>query len=301
MKKMRLDRRIIVPLVNEILDQYDYPLTIRQIYYRLMSHPYNYFTIKDDKYKGLDSILKVAREREEIDWHRIEDRHRHTIGGDEGWTNPDDFMGSFKEYIKSAWERYNKEIWASQDYKMELWIEKDAVSSLAAQVARDYKVLVFPNKGNTSLTTIMEAIEDRLIKYNDKRLIILHLGDHDPAGIDMTRDIKDRTERYGKKYGLAPICVDRIGLNMDQIKEFNLLTESIANPKDTRTPAYIEKFGTNKVWELDALPPDEMKKIITDAIEKYIDADKWNAKIAEIKAEGEEVKKRVSEMIDRLN
>ena len=75
--------REVVPLVNEILDQYTFALTVRQIYYRLISDPYILFENTRSNYNGFDRILTKAREEEEVDWTRIEDRTRQSIGGEE--------------------------------------------------------------------------------------------------------------------------------------------------------------------------------------------------------------------------
>jgi len=298
---MRLNHKVVVPLVNEILDEYDFKLTIRQIYYRLMSHPYNYFSVRDKKYHSLIQMLRRERENGTIDWHRIEDRHRSTHGGDDYFDSPDDFINVLKGTIRESWKGYIRTMWDDQNYKVELWIEKDAESSLAIQVADNYNVLVFTTKGPSSLTWVKLAVE-RLVEFANKEIVILHFGDHDPSGIMMSRDLQRRFSRYGAEEGLEHIRVKRIGLNMDQIDELNLISSGKAKRTDPNFNAYIKEFGTDEVWEMDALPPDELKSIIVKSINKYVNnKERWNEKIKETSEEKVEVKKKVSEMMSKLD
>jgi hypothetical protein len=108
-----------------------------------------------------------------------------------------------------------------------------------------------------------------------KQCILLHLGDHDPSGIDMTRDNQDRLDMFDA----MGIKVDRVALNMDQIEELN----SPPNPAkftDSRIQGYIARFGQDS-WELDALDPQYIKNLITDKVLGYRDSDTWQASLEE--------------------
>ena len=94
------------------------------------------------------------------------------------------------------------------------------------------------------------------------------MGDHDPSGIDMTRDIEDRLSLFGSE------CeVRRIALNMDQINAFNP-PPNPAKMTDSRASDYIHEFG-NSSWELDALSPDQLNSLITDQIDEIYDKETW--------------------------
>ena len=102
---------------------------------------------------------------------------------------------------------------------------------------------------------------------------MIHLGDHDPSGIDMTRDNNDRLATFAEAYGL--IEVRRIALNMDQVEEYN----PPANPtkmSDSRSSDYVDKFGS-ECWELDALQPAFIEEIIQTEIRSLIDQDLWDS------------------------
>jgi hypothetical protein len=102
--------------------------------------------------------------------------------------------------------------------------------------------------------------------------VVLHLADHDPNGIDMTRDNRDRLSLYARQ----PVEVRRIALNMDQVHRFRP-PPNFAKETDTRSAGYVKTFGTEKCWELDALSPVVIADLIRDAIEPFIERSKWEA------------------------
>ena len=179
----------VVKLTNEILDQYDFSLTVRQIYYRLVSDPYNYFPNTRSSYTGFDRILVRARENEEIDPYAIVDRTREAIGGDFGYQNPTQYLQTkFKRLLDLS--DYSKELWTCQHFYLEVWVEKDALSSVIQQETDPLRVLLFPSRGYSSFTGLLLAVD----RFSEKKSegIILHLADHDPSGLGMTKDLKNR-------------------------------------------------------------------------------------------------------------
>jgi hypothetical protein len=105
--------------------------------------------------------------------------------------------------------------------------------------------------------------------------VVLHLADHDPAGLDMTRDIRERLALYARH----PIEVRRIGLNMDQVERYrpppNFIKET-----DSRAARYQREAGTDECWELDALSPTVIADLIRAEIEAMIDPVAWNEAVA---------------------
>jgi len=283
-----------IPVVNEIISQYDIKLTVRQIYYRLISDPYSLFENTISRYTQFDKMLVVARERGEVDYSKIEDRTREALGGDLDYGSPQEFLTSEIDYLKNCWQDYKKEIWVNQDYKLEIWVEKDALANLIFQVAKDFRVLVFPSRGYSSFTKVMECIE-RLEDYSDKERVVLHLIDHDPSGFDMTRDLEDRLSSYGGD----TIQIKKIGLTYEQIEKFNLKPNPVKK-SDTKAEGYISQFGSD-CWELDALPPLELQNLVRESIKEYIDSDAWKEKIKEEKEGKNWLEKKIEEIGENLN
>ncbi|MBS7610561.1 hypothetical protein KEJ19_08455 [Candidatus Bathyarchaeota archaeon] len=273
----------IVPLVNDILGQYTERLTIRQIYYRLVSPPYQAFANTKSNYKTLSKILVKARETGDVDEDRIEDRARTTIGGDHGFDSPTDLIDYAIRRLEQAYEYYTRKMWDEQDEYIEVWVEKDALVSIFSSIANGFRVITYPTRGYSSYTLVKEAIK-RFDDYNGKPIIILHFADHDPSGLDMTRDIEDRLYKYYN----GDFKVKRISLTIDQVKKYGL----VPNPTkraDARSPKYIAQYG-DECWELDAIPPNELRAIIKDSIEAHIDAQIWNETLDKIEQERKIIK-----------
>ena len=98
---------------------------------------------------------------------------------------------------------------------------------------------------------------------------MIHLGDHDPSGIDMTRDIKERQITFSGDFSCSRFILERIALNMDQIEEFSP-PPNPAKETDTRVKGYKEKFGTSS-WELDALDPRTLRSLIERTVLSFRD------------------------------
>jgi alkaline phosphatase len=110
----------------------------------------------------------------------------------------------------------------------------------------------------------------RLKRYEKagKDTLVIHLGDHDPSGLDMTRDIQERLELFG-----STAIIDRIALTWEQIEQYNP-PPNPAKTTDARYEKYREQYGDDS-WELDALEPQVMADLIRDAVQARIDQDYW--------------------------
>lgn len=124
----------------------------------------------------------------------------------------------------------------------------------------------FSCRGYPSSTEIWNAAQRIIAKK--KFSVILHLGDHDPSGIDMTRDIEERLSLFG-----ANVEIKRIALNMEQVEEYNP-PPNPAKVTDSRAKNYIKRYGDSS-WELDALEPRMLDNLIKSHIEEHLDVDKF--------------------------
>lgn len=116
--------------------------------------------------------------------------------------------------------------------------------------------------------------------------VLLHLGDHDPSGIDMTRDIQDRLNMFGSQ-----VNVKRIALNMKQVEEYQP-PPNPAKTTDSRYESYRDEYGDDS-WELDALDPRIITTLITDQISSYTDQDKRDSLIDKQEAERQQIRELV--------
>lgn len=124
---------------------------------------------------------------------------------------------------------------------------------------------------------------------DNRWVAVIYLGDHDPSGIDMTRDIEDRLNMFlMMDVGMAP-DVDRLALNMDQVQLYNP-PNNPAKITDSRFKVYVQKFGQSS-WELDALEPSVLSQLVEDKIKEYIDMDKWNERLEQEEEEKDKLRK----------
>ena len=158
-------------------------------------------------------------------------------------------------------------------------LENEALASVFEVVTEKLDVTLFPCRGYVSQSEMWSAAM-RLIEYAEEsgqRPVILHFGDHDPSGLDMSRDIVDRMGVFG-----AGLDFERIALNMEQVEQY----EPPPNPAkitDSRFAAYLEDYG-DESWELDALEPSVLRDLITEHVTHYRDDEKWEAAVEHEKA-----------------
>jgi len=250
----------LISKVNRIIAEYKakgYELTLRQVYYQLVAR--DIIPNNERSYKNTGNLISDGRMAGLIDWNAIIDRTRE-LRKNSHWDSPADIVLTCSEQFQ-----YDK--WEGQEYYVEVWVEKDALIGVVERACRKLDVPFFSCRGYTSQSEMWSAAQ-RLIEY-DRQQVIIHLGDHDPSGKDMSRDIVDRLNVFG----VDPIFT-RIALNMDQIEQYN----PPPNPTkltDSRANGYISEFG-EECWELDALKPEVIDDLITNTVNKYLNPLKFN-------------------------
>jgi len=165
---------------------------------------------------------------------------------------------------------------------VEVMVEKQALEGVLEPVCQQLDVPFTANKGYSSSSAMYEASK-RFVRQSelDKQLFVIYLGDHDPSGIDMSRDVLDRLELFIKTaLGRANnedsgLVVKRIALNMDQVRELNP-PENPAKITDSRADGYIKRFGHSS-WELDAIEPARLASLVRDAVTGLLDVEMFEA------------------------
>lgn len=311
-KKFKPETLEVIARVDAICEAYQqqgYDLTLRQLYYQFVArdlfpdtrtwrwtgskwvHDPNGTKNADPNYNWLGSIVNDARLAGLLDWDYIVDRTRNLLSLPH-WSNP-------AEIVKAVSEQYREDKWAAQETYVEVWIEKDALVGVLESVCPANDVPYFSCRGYTSQSELWGAAQrlgERI--QQDKRVVVIHLGDHDPSGIDMSRDIEDRLRMFiaqdlydapllptGPRsqdemrelyldYTSLDLEVDRIALNMDQVRQYDP-PPNPAKLTDARARGYIERFGDSS-WELDALEPTVLVGLIQAAIDSVKDPDIWD-------------------------
>lgn len=255
--KFRQNSLDLINLVNQVVDEYKaqgYELTLRQAYYQLVAR--DYIPNNERSYKNIGNLINDGRLAGLIDWYSITDRTRY-LRGHSHWDEPADVIASAKY-------SYNLDKWKGQPNYVEVWVEKDALVDIVGQACDPIDTPYFSCRGYTSQSEMWGAAQ-RFIRqgYREQRIII-HLGDHDPSGIDMTRDIQERLNMFG-----ADVYVKRVALTMNQIDQYNP-PPNPAKLSDSRCHAYMEQFG-DESWELDALEPSVITNLIRNEVTAFRD------------------------------
>lgn len=261
-KNFRAATLTLIETANQIVNEYaaqGFDLTLRQLYYQFVAR--GLLPNTDKQYKRLGSAVSDARLAGLIDWNRIVDRTR-TVRGLAHWRSP-------SEIVEACAEQYRIDKWTLQPVRPEVWIEKDALVGVLVDVCNALDISYFSCRGYTSQSAMWRAAQ-RLIGYEARgqETVVFHLGDHDPSGIDMTRDIRDRLALFG-----SSARVERIALNMDQVRRYSP-PPNPAKLTDSRASDYVAEYG-HESWELDALEPATITSLIRSSVENVRDASAW--------------------------
>lgn len=273
----------MIATMNAIINEYlagGYVLTVRQLYYQLVARGIIENSLRS--YKNLASLVNDARLAGELDWNAIEDRTRDFIRRPH-WSSGSDIL-------HGCAQQFHMDMWEHQDRRVFVVVEKEALVGVLERVCRKFDVPLMAARGYPSASVLYDYAK-RDLGGEGFNALILHLGDHDPSGIDMSRDLIDRISMftYGGDFELR-----RIALNMDQVEEENP-PPNPAKTSDARFEKYMEQFG-DESWELDALPPDYLVNLVSEHIEGEIDTDLW----AEREAEIEDVKARILKVAEQF-
>lgn len=262
----------VITKAEEICNDYarqGLDLTIRQLYYQFVAR--DLIRNNQNEYKRIVQIMNDARMAGLIDWAHIVDRTRF-LRGNGHWDDPADVL-------KSAAYGFMRDRWAMQPERVEVWIEKDALVGVIQNPCSTWDVPYFACRGYSSVSELRRAGQ-RLARYErqGKHTTVIHLGDHDPSGIDMTRDIEDRLRIFG-----SSVDVHRLALNMDQVEQY----QPPPNPTkmtDSRSTGYVDLHGY-ECWELDALDPNTIQTMVEAQILTHLDRDLWDSATAEDEAD----------------
>lgn len=263
-KRFSPERQAMIALINDILIEYErlgYDLSLRQLYYQLVAR--GHIENSERSYKNTGSLVSDARLAGLIDWDMIKDRGRVQVRPPH-WSSPADIL-------KSAADSYRTDKWAEQPNRVIVLVEKQALEGVLIPVCRALDVSFMANKGYSSSSAMYELGKElrRWALRGDQNPHVLYLGDHDPSGIDMTRDVDERLNMFAG----TQVFIHRLALNYDQIEQLNP-PENPAKETDARFAAYVQRFGESS-WELDAIEPRALAALVTEAVEGLRDEWAW--------------------------
>lgn len=243
--------------------------TLRQLYYQFVARAL--IENSQKSYDRLGETIGKARLAGYIDWEHIEDRTRF-IREREHYTSAQDALNKLSEW-------YHIDMWKDQKYRPEVWIEKDALLGVIEGVCQENDVPYFSCRGYTSLSEMWRtSMRYREYMNGGQTPYIIHFGDHDPSGIDMSRDIYDRINHTF----MADCEFRRVALTMEQVDKYQP-PPNFAKVTDSRYEAYVLQFGEDS-WELDALQPKVFRDLIESELKKLRNQKQWKKDTEELEA-----------------
>lgn len=267
-----------------IIDEYEasgYTMTVRQLHYQHVAR--NLYQNTKANYDRLKGVIAQGRMAGLVSWTAIEDVTRYLRGHD--------VSEGALEAVQAQRDRFIVDRWRGQQHRPFALIEKDALLGVIGSICSELSVDYGSCRGYSSASELWR-MGQRLagVVRDGQRPIVLHLGDHDPSGLDMTRDLQERLSLFAG----TPVMVARLALNRDQIEKYNPPPND-AKLRDSRADDYVAEHGYSS-WELDALAPDVIHTIISDAVLRVRDHALWDERLAEEAME----KRRLNDVIEQL-
>jgi len=278
---------------NSIIEEFQadsFDVTLRQLYYQMIARDLFPDEWKDDEgnknnpksYSKFKAIIGNGRLGGLVDWDSIVDRTRK-LNRNSHWETP-------AELIRACAKQFRLDSRKDQYIYIEVWVEKEAMGGVLQSVCPGLDVPYFACKGYDSLSMIWRAAMRFKQEEESREVVVLYLGDHDPSGIDMVRDIQHRLDMFG----CESTVVQKIALSMEQIREHQP-PPSPAKITDSRYESYQRLYG-DQAWELDALDPRTLVKLITEKVAEITDQEKRDV----ILQEQEECRGRLRKVAESL-
>ena len=271
----------LIDQVHGVLEEYEehLPLTVRQIFYRLVGTCG--YAKTENAYTRLLEHLNRARRAGMVEFEHVRD---------DGFTaeEPSGFQS-----VKSFW--WNVEHWAKdfrlhrldgQDARVEVWVEAAGMVPQIARVAHPYGITVYSSGGFNSTTAKHEAAR----RLEDQDAVVLHIGDLDPSGVAMFDSLEDDIQTFLRDmHTTGSVHFERVVLTPEQVNLYELPT---APPKATDPRSNYQ----GKTAQAEALPPDVLADEVRDAILQHIDEDIWEETVEREKEERTALVAQIKEM-----
>lgn len=293
---LREDARKLLVTLDSIIEEYTRQglrLSLRQLYYQLVAR--SIVPNTEQSYKRVGDIVSNGRLAGLLSWEAIEDRGRQA-------RRPSEFK-DVKSLVDAALYSYRLPRLKGQGTYVEVHIEKAALEGVLSPLSREFHVVLLANKGYGSSSTMWETACRIDARCRDEEgnvvsdALVLYLGDLDPSGEDMVRDVRERLDMFLAGYvedgsyegeegtyeekRISPtgwtidefnkvdLSVRKVALTMEQVKQYNP-PPNPAKLSDSRAAEFVKKYGTSS-WEVDALPPDVLQRLIRDELLATLD------------------------------
>jgi hypothetical protein len=300
--------------IIDLVDKAPYGITRRGIFYKVVSA--GFYPSTDEYYykRKLGPVLKKLRQREQLNEEKILDNTRIR-------KEPYVF-GDPSEFLSDVESSYKKDLWEDQSVHLEVFSEKDAMSSVLSSIINKYRITYNMIRGFVSEPLVYRIVNDWLRVPDDKEIHVLYVGDHGASGMSIEDNIK-RKIRFRLRFAADDGDRD----DDDDDNPFNMLGDFINVPKcdldrivwrrlaatqndmernpkcrlplkisDRRTAGYRRKLNLDHGMEVDAIDNAEIVSRLEKSVLKRIDKEAWDvAKQVELE-EREKLKTAISDV-----
>ncbi len=238
-------------------------MTVRQVFYKLET--LGIVEKTEGGYRQVQQqVLKMRREGV-LPWAFITDGTR--------WQRKPESWNDAEDYLLHMAQGYRRDLWRSQNVRIEIWLEKDALADMIVDVTSEWDVPLMVSRGQSSATFLEAAARQARSAWDHGiRTIVYALYDRDAGGLRAARAIQHELPAVAVNFAM-------LAVTDDQIREWSLPTR----PAKSSDPE-AKKFQGPAV-ELDAIPPDKLVALVDHAIRRHIDPHAW--KLEEIAEEDE--------------
>lgn len=279
---MRVTWAPVIERAAEIVNSYQTPVTLRQLFYRLVSEQLIPNTL--GKYKHLSKL--TAEGRRDGTFPDLVDDTRTIEGGDQGWSSPAQAMRS---YITAARDQYRRDRTEGQPVRIYVGVEKSGTVRQLREAFDDYDLPVVAVRGFDSQSHIDQVIA--AVAADGRPAVLLYLGDYDPSGDDIMRDFAARTGCWE--------TTERVLLTREQVNRYGL-PRNLAKPNDSRNGGFLARHGELVQVEMDALPPETLRELTEQAVALHWDDAQYQRVLAREELDVSDLRGWAAELLARV-
>jgi hypothetical protein len=255
-RRRRDDIEAIRCAIEDLLE-HEWPMTVRQVFYRLVS--LGVIAKTETEYKSTVCRLLAEMRREgRIAYSAIADNTR--------WMRKPRTYANLAAALDQMQAYYRRSVWGNQSDYVEIWLEKDALAGVLYEVTERWDVPLMVTRGFPSLSFLHTAAEQ--IHAHGKYARLYYFGDHDPSGVLIEPKIEETLATMLCEMGSdVVVYVERVAVLPEQIEAWNLPTRPTK-----RKGTHAKAFEGDSV-EVDAIPPDDLRGLCERCITRHIDSD----------------------------
>lgn len=243
------------------------PLTIRQIYYRLVAtHPE--YPKEDAFYRQLGTTLSKARRGGLIPWDAIRDDGVTTESTGTGFTG----LADFKRVLENAASNFILDKSIGQPTQIFVLCEASGMVPQIVRACVGYPVTVRSSGGMDSVTAKYDLARLCLGQHS----VVLHVGDYDPTGLSVYHqlvfDIAAMLDDLRRAEGLPfhDYACQRVGVLTEHVEQYGLVTGKVKDGDRGKTWFPGIAGDATATCEAEALPPDVLAELVRGAVANFV-------------------------------